>query len=221
MQVRAEKISREYTRRGNLFRALQETDFLLQPGKVTVLEGRSGSGKTTLLHILAGILRPTSGSVYYDEEDLLQKSDEQLSRFRNAHCGIILQGRSMLTSLTVLENVMLPETIYGAGADAEQKALRLLEKLGIADLKDVPSAQLSGGEARRAAIARALIRDPGVIFADEPTGDLDDDNTKQVFELLRREAEAGKAVLIVTHEKNMQGFADELYTMDGGILRKE
>ena len=202
MLVRAEKVCMEFQRGTGSFQALKETDLVLPEGRLTVLEGRSGSGKTTLLNILAGVQNPSGGKVLYDGTDLYSMDDEALSRFRNDHCGIVPQGQTAVAALTVLENVMLPGTIYGVDKGLRERAEALLEKMKIADLKDVLPAELSGGEIRRMAIARALVRDPVVLFADEPTSDLDDENTEAVFGILREIAEAGKSVLVVTHERN-------------------
>lgn len=220
MLVRAEKIRMEYTRGAGQFTALQETDLTLPEGRLTVLEGRSGSGKTTLLNILAGLQEPSGGAVLYDDTSLYGMGDDALSRFRNERCGVIPQGQTAVSSLTVLENVMLPGTIYGSDPGLRERAESLLEKMQIKDLKDTLPAQLSGGELRRMAIARSLIRDPEVLFADEPTSDLDDENTEKVFGILREIAQAGKPVLVVTHERNAGRYADDMYHMESGALRK-
>ena len=220
MLVRAERVRMEFQRGTGALQALKETDMVLPDGRLTVLEGRSGSGKTTLLNILAGVQNPSGGKVLYDGTDLYSMDDESLSRFRNDHCGIVPQGQTAVAALTVLENVMLPGTIYGVDKGLRERAEALLEKMKIADLKDVLPAELSGGEIRRMAIARALVRDPVVLFADEPTSDLDDENTEAVFGILREIAEAGKSVLVVTHERNADRYADDMYHMESGVLRK-
>ncbi len=221
MKLTAKGISKQFPRvtgGTNVFYAVKETDFQLPAGILTVLEGRSGGGKTTMLNILSGLLAPSSGTVALDGIDLYQMSDDDLSRFRNQQFGVIPQGQSAVGSLTVLENVLLPVTVYGDGAGAEDRARELLEQLGIGPLADVLPRELSGGEMRRMAIARALIGDPEVIFADEPTGDLDDENTEVVFRILREIADRGKAVLLVTHEKEAERYADQVFHMDAGVL---
>ncbi len=218
MVLRGEKISRRFSRGGKDFFAVRETEISLEGGRLVTLEGRSGSGKTTLLNLLSGILAPSSGRVLIDETSLYEMEDGKLSRFRNEHFGIIPQGQSAVSTLTVLENVMLPGTIYGLDEDLKTKAMRLLERMEIADLANSMPKVLSGGEMRRMAIARALINDPGVIFADEPTSDLDDRNTETVFRILKEIAGSGKAVFTVTHEKCAGQFADERYRMDSGAL---
>lgn len=228
MKLTAEKVSRSFRRGDREFLAVQNADLTLESGRLIVLEGRSGSGKTTLLNILAGLQAPSSGRVLADsaqaagtESDLYGMEDSELSRFRNDHFGIMPQGQSAVAVLTVLENIVLPATIYGQDDQACQKALDLMEKMGITDLKDVYPKELSGGEMRRMAIARALIREPQFLFADEPTSDLDDDNRDAVFSILRKTADEGKAVLVVTHERTGRKYADEIYRMDAGILVKQ
>lgn len=131
---------------------------------------------------------------------------------------MISQGQTGLFALTVLENVLAPAAIYGETSSLEGRAKELLEEVGIADLADAKMSELSGGEMRRMAIARALIMDPEIIFADEPTDDLDDENTKAVLELLQKTARKGKSVLLVTHEASAEQYADKIYRMDAGSL---
>ena len=222
--LRAEGISKNYYRKrdgSNGFTAVQPTDFELPEGQVTEITGRSGSGKSTLLNLLAGLLAPSTGKVWLDDADLYALPDGALSRLRNRRVGVIPQGQSGLHSLTVLENVLLPARLYGRGPVPEARARQLLERMGIADLADVRPGDLSGGEMRRMAIARALILEPSVVLADEPTGDLDDGNTAAVLELLRDTARQGAAVLLVTHEAGAARYADAVYRMDSGRLTRE
>lgn len=223
MELRAEGISRRYFRQGkgtNVFFAVKETDFTLPAGALTEIVGRSGSGKSTFLNMLAGLLAPTTGKVFLDGADLYALDDGERSRLRNRAIGVIPQGQTGLHSLTVLENVLLPCMLYGAESRRDE-AVDLLEKVGIAHLRDVYPNALSGGEMRRMAIARAMIRRPGILLADEPTGDLDDENTAEVLRLLRRAAGEGAAVLLVTHEKEAEAYADFLWRMNAGELSPE
>lgn len=223
MELRAVGASRRFFRgsgSANYFYAVEKTDFVLPAGRLTEITGRSGSGKSTLLNMLAGLLAPTEGKIYLDGTDLYSLDDGALSALRNRSIGVIPQWQTGLHSLTVLENVLLPCTMYGDAAD-EKRALELLERVGIANLRDACPNELSGGEMRRLAIARALMRDPSVLLADEPTGDLDDENTAAVLTLLRQCADAGTAVLLVTHEREAAAFADTIYTMQEGRLHLE
>ncbi len=222
MTLTAENITRQYFRKSrgsNVFQALKETDLTICSGRLTEICGRSGSGKSTLLNILAGLLEPTTGRVMYDGADIYAMEDAERSRFRNLSIGIIPQGQTGLHSLTVLENVTLPYVMYGEKAP-DERAMELLEQVGIAELASAYPNELSGGEMRRLSIARAMLRAPGVILADEPTGDLDDENTHAVLGLLREAADKGAAVLLVTHENEAAKYADSVFVMEGGVLRK-
>lgn len=230
MILRAEKISKKYprkTKNANFFYAVSETDFELPENSLIEICGRSGSGKSTFLNMVCGILTPSSGKILiYDESknetDLYSMEDDARSAFRNKNFGVIPQGQSGLSSLSVLENVKLPALVYGEdSSELNCFALSLLEKVGIADLKNEFPQNLSGGEMRRMAIARALINKPKFIFADEPTSDLDDENTQNILGLLRQISKEGASVLLVTHEVGAEKYADKVFRMDGGVLREE
>lgn len=223
MQLRAEEISRMYYRNGNhtnYFYAVEKTDFLLEEGTVTEIIGRSGSGKTTFSNMLCGLLTPSAGKVLLDGQDLYAMDDSARSRLRNQAIGVIPQGQTGLPSLTVLENVLAPVGMYGDSSKKEDRAHELLGLVGIEDLYDVYSTELSGGELRRMSIARALINDPQIIIADEPTGDLDDETTEMVLRLLRQLADDGASVLMITHEKDALEYADIVYRMEKGVLTR-
>ena len=221
MNIYAQEISKQFLRSSkntNIFCAVQACSLTLAGGEMAVLTGRSGGGKSTLLNMLGGLLAPSSGKVLFDETDLYQMDDAALSRFRNQKIGIIPQVQTGIGSLNVMENILLPYTLYKEKPEDTQFLEFLMEKLDIANLAQAMPAELSGGEMRRMSIARALIRKPGVILADEPTGDLDDENTAAVLELLRETAHAGAAVLLVTHENAAADYADRMLRMDGGVL---
>jgi len=223
MVLHAENISKRYMRKtgqANWFEAVAPLSLALGAGEVTVLVGRSGSGKSTLLHMLAGLLTPTQGKVFLDDTDLYALPDARLSRLRGERIGVVPQARSLVDALTVWENVLLPGQLRG-GQDRASGAEKWLEAFGIAHLRDARPAELSGGELRRVAIARALAQEPDVLLADEPTGDLDDGNTRLVLEALRTAArEEGRAVLLVTHEADALAYADRAWRMDAGRLEE-
>lgn len=223
MKLTAESICKKFNRKtggASWFYAVQENDFELKENALTVLYGRSGSGKTTLLNMLGGLLAPSAGRVLFDGADIYAMPDKELSVFRNRHIGMIPQGSTALPTLTVLENVLLPKLLYGRRDAANVSyAKELLETVGIAPLMDAMPNELSGGELRRMAIARALMNKPSVLLADEPTGDLDDENTALVLSLLRDTAKNGTAVLMVTHEREAENYADIVLKMDGGSIK--
>ena len=221
MVVKAENISKRYFRKmgtANYFYAVKPLSMEIEGGKVAVLTGRSGSGKTTLLNMLSGLLAPTEGNVWIDNTELYSLDDKALSRLRYERIGVVPQGRSAIDTLTVLENILLPAKLYGKPLPVEA-ASQWMERLGIAPLRDDRPAALSGGELRRMAIVRALAQSPDILFADEPTGDLDDENTALVLSAFREYAhEQKKAVFVVTHENDALQYADIVYKMDGGQI---
>ncbi len=220
MVLKAEQVSKYYMRSNgdaNCFEAVKPCDLTLAAGSVSVLMGRSGSGKTTLLTMLSGLLRPSHGSVLLDEKDIYALTDRELSRLRCAHFAVIPQGTGAISALSVLENILLPFSLIGRTAD-ENDVLSVMGKLGILHLASAQPGELSGGELRRMAIARALCIKPGFIFADEPTADLDDENSRVVLELLRNAADKGAAVLIVSHETDAARYGDTLYKMNTGQI---
>ena len=223
MKLTANKVSKWFLRAregSNKFYALNESDFELNPGELTVLYGQSGSGKSTLLNILSGLLTPSSGKVMVGETDIHALDDAGVSKFRNEHFGIILQGQSAINTLTVIENVLLPYSLYPKSGK-NYADMELLKKTGIEELKNVMPTELSGGELRRMAISRALINNPEFILADEPTSDLDDENTEIVLEMFKTLANEGKSVLVITHDKEVFKFADRIFEMkSGNILDK-
>ena len=220
--LKAQGLSKQFFRKGResarYFDAVAPCDLEIASGEVVVLNGRSGSGKSTLLNMLAGLLEPTAGSVEVDGRSLYELGDKELSALRNTTFGVIPQGQTAIHSLTVIENVKLPYELYRTGDAAEDKATMLLDEMGIAQLADSYPNELSGGELRRMAIARALICDPAYVFADEPTADLDDENTAIVLDLLKRATETGTSVFLVTHESDAARIADRVLRMEAGTF---
>lgn len=220
--VKAEGLRRQFFRKGResarYFDAVANVSLELRAGELVALRGRSGSGKSTLLNMLSGLLEPTEGHVELDGIDLYSLSDEELSRVRNGKIGVVPQGQTMLHALSAIENVKLPYLMYRADDGAEARAMDLLGQLGVGHLADAYPRELSGGEMRRVAIARALVCGPCVVLADEPTGDLDDENTETVLSLLRHVADEGAAVLVVTHEAAVERYADRVLNMAAGEL---
>lgn len=229
MELKANKISKWFLRnRGetNRFFALNETDFTLKEGELLVIYGSSGSGKSTLINVISGLLTPSSGNVTVGETDIFNLDDLSISKFRNENFGIVPQGQTAINSLTVLENVLLPYTLYHTQEDDKFTAVReraeiFLEKMGILELANVMPTELSGGELRRMAVSRALINNPSIIIADEPTSDLDDENSSVVLSIFRELADSGKSVLIITHDKEVFSYADKIFKMKNGSLFSE
>ena len=221
MELRAESISQDFLRdsaREGYIVAVAETDLCLSSGTVTAVMGRSGSGKSTLLHILGGLLPPVTGKVFVGATDLYALPEDARAELCSSSLGIVPQQLMSLRALTVRENVLLSALLYGREQDVSAHADALMERLGIASLAHVYPSELSGGELRRMMIARALVGTPQILLLDEPTGDLDAENTRRVLELVRETADAGTAVLLVTHEGEAASYADVCYTMAEGRL---
>ena len=222
MIIEATGLTKEFARaRGGkrLFTAVHPLDISLEERQLTVVSGHSGSGKSTLANMLAGILTPTAGHVRLDGTDLYSLRDEELSRLRNERIGLVPQGHTALRALTVLDNVLLPSILYSRDEAPAERARELLAAVGLDDLADAAPTELSGGELRRMAIARALLMDPAIVIADEPTAGLDSANATAVLTLLRDAADRAAAVLVVSHEAETQRFADRSYVMEDGHLR--
>lgn len=223
MIIEATGLTKEFARaRGGkrLFTAVHPLDIGLEERQLTLVSGHSGSGKSTLANMLAGLLTPTAGHVRLDGTDLYSLRDEELSRLRNERIGLIPQGHTALRALTVLDNVLLPSILYAKAEAPADRARELLDAVGLGDLADAAPTELSGGELRRMAIARALLMDPAIVLADEPTAGLDSANATAVLTLLRDAADRGAAVLVVSHEAEAQRFADRSYVMEDGHLRE-
>ena len=223
MIIEATGLTKEFARaRGGkrLFTAVHPLDIGLEEGQLTVVSGHSGSGKSTLANMLAGILTPTAGHVLLDGSELYSLRDEELSRLRNERIGLVPQGHTALRALTVLDNVLLPSILYSQDEASTERARELLAAVGLEGLADAGPTELSGGELRRMVIARALLLNPAIVIADEPTAGLDHANATTVLTLLRDAADQGAAVLVVSHEAEAQRFADRSYAMEDGHLRE-
>ena len=284
-------LTRQFVRRGTPFDAVSHVDLTIDAGEFVAIVGRSGNGKSTLINMVAGLVRPSSGTVHVDGREVTELSDKELSLLRNRTIGFVTQSQTLLGNLTVLDNVILPatmfpdalpfmeaenkddaaaqkqnstaETVPGIASEADndsasdenstesstepdpfmpdviapitgtdqslysalgqpdvltERAKHLLTQLGAADLADSYPRELSGGEMRRVSIARALMNQPKLLIADEPTGDLDQESTDIVMQLLRSQADNGTAILMVTHDPDALEYADKVYRMDAGVL---
>ncbi len=218
MILEAKNITKEYKQGGKPFRAVDDVSLQIGEGDFICISGRSGSGKSTLLNILAGLLAQTSGKIYFEGKEYDTLSDKEGALLRNTKLGYIMQGQSVLPNLTVLQNVMLPFTLFKRKEDRDDKALALLDQVGILPLASQYPANLSGGEMRRVSIVRALMTSPKLLIADEPTGDLDGETTLEIMKLFASVAEKGTAVLMVTHDESTMRYGKRLFSMKSGLL---
>jgi len=193
----------------------------VESGGMVIVVGRSGSGKTTLLNLAAGLVKPTSGRVTLNGRDLAGMTDRELSRMRSQDIGFIFQFPSLLPALTILENVSLPSIFNAAAAvnHRRERAAELLDMVGLSSKLDVHPAQLSAGEQKRVVIARALINDPGLVLADEPTSDLDQYTEAQIMDMICSINATGVTFLVVTHNRKLLPLAGAAYEMENGILK--
>jgi len=192
----------------------------IQKEKITIIVGASGAGKSTLLHLLGGLDRPDSGEIYYDDKNIFNFSDDKLARFRNENVGFVFQFHHLLPEFSALENVMIPQLIDGVNLQkAKNKSEHLLKTVGLVERLDHKPAELSGGEQQRVAVARALANDPKIIFADEPTGNLDSVNSEEIHKLiLNLKINLGVTFVIVTHNQNLVDLADQIYEIKDGKI---
>jgi len=204
MIITAENISREYAIGGRRVRALEPVDVEVAAGQFWVVTGPSGSGKTTLLNLLSGFDQPTTGRVEFCGTSLASLPDFRVAQLRNDSFGFIHQTPHLMSHKTVLENVALP-FLYGSwlgSKEVNRRCSAMLDYVGMQELEHRYPATLSGGEMQRVVFARALVRDPEVIFADEPTGSLDADNSGRILKMLRQQSELGRSVIMVTHDSD-------------------
>jgi putative ABC transport system ATP-binding protein len=210
---------------------LSGVDLRLEPGRLVLVGGRSGSGKSTLFSVLSGLEAPSSGRVLFAGRDLAAMGEQQRADFRLRESGLVFQDFRLLPDLTVRENVRLPLELARRGLRGpererysrravQQRVAVLLERLGLSSLGDRFPETLSGGEQQRVAVARALANDPGVVLADEPTANLDEENAHEVMGMLRDAARAGRVVMVVAHDPVARGYADEAFMLRaGGLVR--
>jgi putative ABC transport system ATP-binding protein len=213
-------VVKTYEAGGGDVTVLKEVTLKVQPGEFVSVVGPSGSGKSTMLNMITGIDRPTSGEVLVGGEAVHELSENELARWRGRNVGVIFQFFQLLPTLTVLENVMLPMDFCNVYKRRERKerAMHLLEQVGITDQADKLPSALSGGQQQRAAIARALANDPPVIVGDEPTGNLDTGTADAVFALFQDLVTQGKTLVIVTHDRELSGRTERvLHLLDGRI----
>jgi len=217
LQMRA--VHRTHGSGATAVHALAGVDLAVADGELVAVMGPSGSGKSTLLNLAGGLDRPSSGEVIVEGEVLGQLSRRQLAALRRRRVGYVFQDLNLLSNMTVADNVELPALLAGATPrQARKRREELLTELGISDKADAAPARLSGGEQQRVALARALANEPSVLLADEPTGNLDSSNTRDVLRLLRRAHDGGQAILMVTHDARVASLADRVINLFDGMV---
>ncbi len=219
--LEAQHLSHSYRIGGRDIRILDDVSLAVEAGEFLVIQGASGSGKSTLLSLLSGLDKPGSGRIRIDGRDITDLGEDDLAPIRNTAIGFVFQAYHLVPALTAIENVMFPAELRGDPAAAE-KAAALVNRVGLADRRDNFPHQLSGGEKQRIAICRALINAPAVIFADEPTGNLDSASGQAILTLLREfQRERGATLVLVTHNPEIAATADRVLKLVDGRLRHE
>ena len=219
--VRTDKLSKSFSVGGKQQHVIKNLDLEIYKGDFTVIVGSSGAGKSTLLHILSGMDKPSLGRINYCGEDITDMCDDKLAVFRRKHCGFVFQQIHLVDSMSGMDNVISTGMLVGQKQkELKAKAMKLFEKMGISEeLTRKFPAQLSGGEAQRSAMVRALINDPDIVFADEPTGALNSAGVKSVLDVLTNINNAGQSVVMVTHDiKSVRRGNRIIYLQDGGIM---
>jgi len=220
-KLKAENISKSYLNDKEVKLAvLKSISLEIEKNKITVIVGASGAGKSTLLHILAGLDTPDSGKVFYDEKNIFDFDEKKLSGFRNENIGLVFQFHHLLPEFTAEENIFIPNLIKGVHiSKARDKAKELLKLVGLSDRFSHKPAELSGGEQQRVAVARALANDPEIIFADEPTGNLDTTNSDAIHKtFVELRDKYNKTLVMVTHNRELVNLADKVFEMKDGML---
>ncbi len=216
--LEARNITKTYSLDHRTITVLEDISLSAEKGEFIVIAGSSGSGKTTLLTLLSGLDHPTSGRIFIEDRDITAATEEELAPLRNRSIGFVFQSFHLVPSMTARENVMFPAELAG-DAQAQKRAQKLLDRVGLAERADNLPIQLSGGEKQRIALCRALINRPKLLFADEPTGNLDSENGKTVLaQLIELNSEHGATLVLVTHNPEIARAADRVMTLTDGHL---
>ncbi len=216
--LRIEHLSKIYGSDQNKTTALNDVSFEIQQGEFVAIIGSSGSGKSTLMHLMGGVDRPTSGTIYLNGEDIYARTDEQLAVFRRREVGLVYQFYNLIPVLTALENITLPVRLDGRKVN-EQRLKTLLYALNLNGYEHHLPNQLSGGQQQRVAIGRALLNEPALVLADEPTGNLDSKNSAEIMQLLRASnRELDQTLVVITHDEDVALMASRVISLEDGRI---
>ena len=220
--LRVENLTKEYGKKDTKVVALDNVSFSIQKGEFVAIVGPSGSGKSTLLHMLGGVDRPSSGKVYIDDTDIYSLNNDELAIFRRRQVGLIYQFYNLIPILNVVENITLPCDLDGVKVD-KKKIEDMLNTLGLQNRKTHLPNELSGGQQQRVSIGRAIINNPAIVLADEPTGNLDSKSSREIIDLLRlSNKKYNQTLIVITHDENIALEADRVITIaDGKIIKDE
>lgn len=219
--LKVENLTKTYGSGENLVHAVDDVSFSVEKGEFVAIVGASGSGKSTLLHLIGGVDRPTSGKIFVDGNDISKMNDDKLAVFRRRQVGIVYQFYNLIPILTVEENITLPCDLDGRGVDRERLEM-ILDSFGLRTRRKHLPNQLSGGQQQRTSIARALINNPSLVLADEPTGNLDSKSSEEVMSMLKMCNQSyGQTVIMITHNLDIAKQADRIITISDGKIVEE
>lgn len=218
-----ENISMNYDETPNIVHALSNVNLILNKNELTIIEGPSGSGKTTLLNIIGGLLKPSSGKILVNNKNIIEMNDNEKAYYRNKVIGFVFQSFYLEPNFTVYDNVEVPLIIAGIPKNERRKMiLSTLDSVGLLDKEEMIASKLSGGEKQRVSIARAIVNNPEIILADEPTGNLDSKNGDMIMSLLKRISKEDKIVIVITHnDEQAIKYGDKIYRLNDGEINEK
>ena len=217
MILEVKNLYREYERKNKTkFNAVEDISFSLKKGSLTGITGPSGSGKSTLFHLLSGLVKPTSGDIILNDRSICNLNENELSHMRNSEIGYIMQGANLIPNLTIIENICLPMAFSSKENNTLERGRKLLKEFGLENMENEFPANISGGEQKRVSIARTFAQNPSLIIADEPTSNLDDENSIIIMDFFKKMCNKGMTILFSTHEKELLSYADRVLTISKG-----
>lgn len=218
--IQVEHVTKQFTRNDRDFDAVHDVSLEVKKGEFAAITGHSGSGKTTLFNMMAGLTAPLSGKIYIGGSEITGMKENEKAVFRSQNMGYVLQGQSLLNNFTILDNICMPAYLSSQVKEFKERALELLRQIGLEEFAGEYPANLSGGEIRRVAIVRAMLNQPKVILADEPTSNLDPENSHKVMQMLKDISRSGTTVVLSTHEPEYLSYVDRVFNMNRGKMEE-
>lgn len=218
--IQVEHVTKQFTRNDRDFDAVHDVSLEVKKGEFAAITGHSGSGKTTLFNMMAGLTAPLSGKIYIGGSEITGMKKNEKAVFRSQNMGYVLQGQSLLNNFTILDNICMPAYLSSQVKEFKERALELLRQIGLEEFAGEYPANLSGGEIRRVAIVRAMLNQPKVILADEPTSNLDPENSHKVMQMLKDISRSGTTVVLSTHELEYLSYVDRVFKMNRGKMEE-
>ena len=218
--IQVEHVTKQFTRNDRDFDAVHDVSLEVKKGEFAAITGHSGSGKTTLFNMMAGLTAPLSGKIYIGGSEITGMKENEKAVFRSQNMGYVLQGQSLLNNFTIFDNICMPAYLSSQVKEFKERAMELLRQIGLEEFAGEYPANLSGGEIRRVAIVRALLNQPKVILADEPTSNLDPENSHKVMQMLKDISRSGTTVVLSTHELEYLSYVDRVFKMNRGKMEE-